>query len=194
MNGNANGGVFMDADMETVDVIYRFLTAYKEESVRNAVRLWSLERTGAKKDFFNQQKELMKRGRWEEFPGTINEIPSGHEWTQLGRKIFIRSISNKNQAEIDILDRIHELEDKANESFATENKSHGTKGKPKSDLSMQQTDKLCIHCGGAMVYEPICSGCRLGRIGFRGRFVCMEDMDHEFYVLREGIILPNQGD
>lgn len=66
--------------------------------------------------------------------------------------------------------------------------------KPKTDLSMQQTDKTCMYCGGALAWEPICPGCRLGKLGFRGRFVCMEDMDHEFYVLREGVVLPNQDD
>jgi len=64
--------------------------------------------------------------------------------------------------------------------------------RPKTDLSMKPTDKTCPLCGEVMAWEPICPGCALGRMGFAGRYVCMDDFAHEFYVLRDGIELPNR--
>ena len=104
--------------------------------------------------------------------------PEGHEWFVLDGKLYTRPIPGfRGKGQIII---------ETSEDVVTE--------KQKTDLSMQQTDKACIYCGGALAWEPICPGCRLGKLGFRGRFVCMDDMDHEFYVLREGVVLPNQGD
>lgn len=64
--------------------------------------------------------------------------------------------------------------------------------KSKTDLSMKPTDKRCPVCGEDMAWEPICPGCTLGRMGFRGRYVCMDDFDHTFYVTKPGLELPNQ--
>lgn len=61
----------------------------------------------------------------------------------------------------------------------------------KSDLSMKPTDKICPLCGEVMAWEPICPGCALGRMGFKGRYVCMDDFDHTFYVTKPGLELPN---
>lgn len=63
---------------------------------------------------------------------------------------------------------------------------------PKSDLSMKATDRKCPTCGDVMAWEPICPGCALGRLGFAGRYVCMDDMTHEFYVTKPGVELSNQ--
>ena len=57
---------------------------------------------------------------------------------------------------------------------------------------MKPTDRVCPLCGEVMAWEPICPGCALGRMGFAGRYVCMDDFAHEFYVLRDGIELPNR--
>jgi len=62
----------------------------------------------------------------------------------------------------------------------------------KTDLSMKPTDRKCPTCGEVMAWEPICPGCALGRLGFAGRYVCMDDMSHEFYVTKPGVELPNR--
>lgn len=68
----------------------------------------------------------------------------------------------------------------------------GTNGGKKTDLSMKPTDRKCPTCGEVMAWEPICPGCALGRLGFAGRYVCMDDMNHEFYVTRQGVSIPNR--
>lgn len=186
-------------EIETIDQIYRFLTAFHPDKVKKALVIWNRERLGVKKEFVENTKLILKRGRWEEFTGTQEEIPKGYEWTKLGHKLFVRTPGARNQVQIEIEELIEDRklsQQRAQElrDEMTAAKADRDKEKKKTDLSMKMTDKICITCGGQMAYEPICPGCKLGRHGFKGRYVCTEDMDHEFYVLRDGIILPNQGD
>jgi hypothetical protein len=146
---------------------------------------------GLHKDFISRRKKYNDEARaaeeailaeedgWIEFDPSIDPRKPGEEWRVLDNRYFKRKFEQT---------RYHGGSNDSGISEAVDI------AKPKADLSMQPTDKICIECGGTLAYEPICPGCRLGRLGFKGRFVCMEDMDHEFYVLREGIILPNQGD
>jgi len=183
------GNVDMDEDKikDTVEIdqIYRFMTAYPFDLVKDGFLILYRERLQLKKEQTERQLERIRSLGWEELEEG-REIPSEYEWNKLGSKIFIRSPAATRAAN-QLMAQEFELrkQSKADQKAAV---------KKKTDLSMQQTDKICITCGGTLAYEPICAGCRLGRLGFKGRYVCMEDMDHEFYVLKDGIILPNQGD
>lgn len=182
-------------NIEHVDIIYRFLTAYDFSDVRVALLLYNRERQGIKQEFIQNQKDLLSRGRWEKFDGAMEDIPKGYEWTLLNRTIYIRTPTNRNQVEIEVQEKIdNRKEEQVDVEQILRDEIQTATQRPKTDLSMKPTDRICITCGGVMAYEPICPGCRLGKLGFKGRYVCMEDMDHEFYVLREGIVLPNQGE
>lgn len=158
---------------DRLNQLYHFLSSYPIEEVKAAYRLVFMEKKKIEMDKLKALKNSLLGSGWRQFDGTPDQIPEGFQWFGVGDKILIRAFEDIPVPE--------------------PQKTNGVK-QQKTDLSMQETDRICPTCGGTLAYEPICGGCRLGRIGFQGRYVCMEDMDHEFYILREGIILPNQGD
>ena len=172
-------------DTITIDQIYRFMTAYPFDLVKDGFLLLHRERLQLQKERTERQLEKIRSLGWVEIE-CGSEIPDGYEWNKLGEKTFVRSPAATRAA--------HQLMAQEFEARKQLKVDQKITTKKKTDLSMKATDKICITCGGTLAYEPICAGCRLGRLGFKGRYVCMEDMDHEFYVLRDGIILPNQGD
>lgn len=170
---------------EQVDQIYRFMTAYPFEEIKEAFIILNRDKLQVKQEYVKTALETFAQEGWEQFEGGREEIPEGCEWSALGSKIFIRTP-----------ERFKEILEQKRVAYMKEVESQPPPdpSKPKTDLSMKPTDKVCITCGGVLAWEPICPGCKLGKSGFVGRYVCMEDMDHEFYVLREGLVLPNQGD
>lgn len=158
---------------DRLNQLYHFLSSYPIEEVKSAYRLVFMEKKNIERQKLEALKGSLLGSGWKPFNGTSDQIPDGFQWFGVGDKILIRSFEDIPPPEP---------------------RSTKDEQKPKADLSMQETDRICPTCSGTLAYEPICGGCRLGRIGFQGRYVCMEDMDHEFYILREGIILPNQGD
>lgn len=109
--------------------------------------------------------------------------PENHEWMELNGSMFIRPIKNAPEPPAVI----------AQEStIHNDGKRKDARLDKKTDLSMKPTDKKCPLCGEVMAWEPICPGCKLGRQGFKGRYVCMADFDHTYYMLQEGLDLPNR--
>lgn len=118
------------------------------------------------------------------------QMPEDHEWFVLNNKLFARKTAVRKPVGGVVSSESNGITD-TERVLASEILE--ARKRPKTDLSMKPTDRVCITCQGTLAYEPICPGCRLGKLGFKGRYVCMDDMDHEFYVLREGVVLPNQG-
>lgn len=170
----------MAVSQSNVSIIERFLSGYDFEEAKAAFLILSRVSAGRKLDLVARQKAQMAEDGWLRFDGGPADVPKGHDYTVFHGVTYIRTPEASMRL--------------AQEAAKTMTETPTKQEKKKADLSMRETDKLCLTCGNAMVYEPICGGCRLGRIGFAGRYVCTDDMDHEFYVLREGIILPNQGD
>lgn len=163
---------------DNIDQIYRFLTAYDFKEVKEAFKLLNREKLSIKLEYLKRRKKELSENGWEEFHG--EEIPVDHEWFKIGERIFIRSFEKRDRILID------QIQD---QSLTHESVNQGS---PKTDLSMNPTDKVCPLCGEVMAWEPICPGCKLGRQGFKGRYVCMADFDHTYYMLREGLDLPNR--
>ena len=150
--------------------------------------------------------------RWE----PEQDLPDNHEYRLLRHAIYVREIegvaatgirlkASEIQSRIasygpdivrlksqlrEALERIPA--DAAKKAASPVSPSHTAPGQPKTDLAPQRTDKHCPLCGEEMIYEPICCGGALGRLGFAGRYICMDDMTHEFYVTKPGVELPNK--
>lgn len=162
-------------NQDRLNQLYHFMSAYPLDELKAAYTLLFLEKKNMKAEIRESVKaELLGTG-WTKFDGTYDQVPKNYQWFVVGDSVFVRKITDTLPDEVVV--------------GLSKNKV-----KPKTDLSMKPTDKICITCGGTLAFEPICPGCKLGRQGFTGRYVCMEDMDHEFYILKEGVILPNQGD
>jgi len=170
----------MENHQAQIRQVYMFLTAYNSSVVENAIELWNENRKKERQQQLKHTEDLLAAGYWKQFPGSMNEIPKDHEWTMINEKIFIRSYEDRDF----VFSKIYEENEKI---------KHTGVQISKQDLSMKKTDKQCPLCGEMMVWEPVCGGCKLGKIGFGGRYVCMDDMTHEFYVLRQGVeSLPNR--
>jgi hypothetical protein len=165
-------------DLNATDQIYRFMTAYPFEAVKAAFVLLNRERLQVKTDIVEAVKQQLKASGWEEYDGAPGDVPPGMEWHQIADKVYVRTPVLKAPPEASAVDL--GMRKKAESS------------RKKTDLSMKPTDKVCPLCGEVMAWEPICPGCKLGRQGFRGRYVCMAEWDHTFYMTREGVDLPNR--
>lgn len=182
---------------EQAEYLYRVLKNHPFAAVKRVFIQLQREYLGIKQEQVQLFKEHAKTIGWEEFDGSPEDVPKGYDWGKIGHIIYIRTpqARQKEMEEVkEYHERLQEYKDKAQTALKKAAVGEPAQEKRKTDLSMKMTDKICITCGGQMAYEPICPGCKLGRHGFKGRYVCTEDMDHEFYVLRDGIILPNQGD
>lgn len=175
---------------EYIDQIYRFLTAYPFDQSKEAFILLNRERLKVKVDLVSSTKERFESLGWKELAESIVDIPEGHEWTKINDKIYVRESSAiLNEVQARTSKRTAEREDAAAIASGPSGKKRtGTR----TDLSMKPTDKVCPLCGEVMAWEPICPGCKLGRQGFKGRYVCMAEWDHTFYMTRDGVDLPNR--
>lgn len=150
-----------------VDTIVTFLSAYPGDRVRAALRSWIAYRRGERLD-----------AGWKIYTGAGDPPAEAGDKMQIGSLWYTRERPPAR------------LQARQAPKAATPNE--GTNGGKKTDLSMKPTDRKCPTCGEVMAWEPICPGCALGRLGFAGRYVCMDDMTHEFYVTKPGVELSNQ--
>lgn len=151
-----------------IDTIITFLTAYPRDQVRAAIRGWRAYRRG----------ERVAAG-WRIYPGQGTPPAEAGDRMQIGSLWYTRERPSPASAP----------QNRATPSVAAV--ADGGE-RPKTDLSMKPTDKHCPICGETLAWEPICPGCALGRLGFAGRYVCMDDFDHTFYVTKPGVELPNR--
>lgn len=165
-------------DVAATDHIYRFMTAYSFKDVKAAFVLLNRERLQVKTNIVEAVKQQLKASGWEEFDGAAEDVPKGMEWHQIADKVYVRAPVLKEPAEASAID------------LGVRKKAESSR--KKTDLSMKPTDKVCPLCGEVMAWEPICGGCKLGRQGFKGRYVCMNEWDHMFYMTRDGVDLPNR--
>ena len=156
--------------------LYYYMSAFPYEEVKEAFLQRNREYLQVKLDQVRAARERAANDGWTELDAD-KTIPDDHEWFTVNSKTFIRS----HQVALAFYAR-HKAENVAVEKTAAK----------KEDLSMECTDKRCPVCGEVMAWEPICPGCALGKIGFRGRYVCMDDFDHTFYVTKPGMELPNR--
>ena len=157
--------------------LYYYLTAFPYEEVKEAFIQLNREYLNIKLSQVALARELATRDGWTELDAGNKTIPDDHEWFTVNGKTFIRSHQGAKAFYAH-----HKAENVAVEKNAAK----------KEDLSMECTDKRCPVCGEVMAWEPICPGCALGKMGFRGRYVCMDDFDHTFYVTKLGLELPNR--
>lgn len=151
-------------DERQLDSINSYLDAYPADLVRQALRRRQRHARGER-----------IAGGWRIWTGPGETPPKPFEWRKINGVVQYR---DPPPAE-------HRFQ-------APPAAKPRSQDRPKTDLSMKPTDKTCPLCGEVMAWEPICPGCALGRMGFAGRYVCMDDFAHEFYVLRDGIELPNR--
>lgn len=162
-------GVLM-SDIQLVSQIKNFLSAYSFNDVKQALKMLAREKSGIKNEWLDAMRTQIESEGWMVSPE--NEKPTnGVEWMEIDDVIYIRPITETRQP-------------------TTSKQSQNNK--KKTDLSMKPTDKKCPICNEFMAWEPICPGCKLGRQGFKGRYVCMNEWDHTFYMTREGVDLPNR--
>lgn len=166
------------SELHNIDQIYRFLSAYNFEEVREAFKLLNREKLSIRLEYIERRKKELSENGWEEFHG--DEVPANHEWFKAGERTFIRSFEKRDQIFKDNIQDQPVAHESANQTST------------KTDLSMKPTDKICPLCGEVMAWEPICPGCKLGKQGFKGRYVCMAEWDHTFYMTRDGVDLPNR--
>lgn len=151
-----------EKESREVDTILTFLSAYLPTVVKAALKKRNAHLRG----------ERIKDG-WTIYTGEWP--PASGQWMKLGNVTYTRGMPIPPEYSA------------APVSAASRSTGNGTK----TDLSMKPTDCKCPACGEVMAWEPICPGCALGKMGFSGRYVCMDDMTHEFYVTKPGVELPN---
>lgn len=155
-----------DVREREIDTILTFLSAYPRDQVKAALKRRNAHHRG----------ERIEAG-WQIYTG------EGKPPAEAGDRMKVKSLWYTRE-------RRASPEVRHMPKAATANE--GTNGGKKSDLSMKPTDRKCPICGEVLAWEPICAGCALGKMGFRGRYVCMDDMSHEFYVTKPGVELPNR--
>lgn len=153
--------------------------AYGYREVKDCFRQFHREFIAGYRKWKNEaeaEKALIETesGGWVRHDVNDGPPPENHEWMEINGQLYIRPFEAANHAP------------------TSQEQANLAEPLPKTDLSMKPTDKVCPLCGEVMAWEPICPGCKLGRQGFKGRYVCMADFDHTYYMLREGLDLPNR--
>lgn len=152
-----------------IDTILTFLSAHPRDQVMSALKRYNTHLRG----------ERIAAG-WRIFAGTGEPPAEAGDRMKIGSLWYVRERPVTPERPTPGVKR-----------FTPVNGTVGHAQPPKTDLSMKPTDRKCPTCGEVMAWEPICPGCALGKMGFRGRYVCMDDMSHEFYVTKPGLELPN---
>ena len=163
--------------MKDIDTILIFLSSYPEALVKTALKRRNAHLRG----------ERIAAG-WQIYTGAGEPPAEAGDRMKIGSFWYVRERPVTPERPVPVTRRSPAATGAAEGQAqpATRNPQ------PKSDLSMKPTDRKCPTCGEVMAWEPICPGCALGRMGFRGRYVCMDDFDHTFYVTKPGMELPNK--
>jgi len=157
---------FTAAELREIDTIRTFLSAYHQRVVREALRRRNDHLRG----------ERLAEG-WRIHTGEGEPSPDLGDRMRIGQIWYTRRC---------------QVRQAANVARPSQPANANEKPKAKADLTPRRTDKHCLECGEEMIFEPICGGCALGKMGFQGRYVCMDDMTHEFYVTKPGVELANR--
>ena len=160
-----------------IDTILTFLSAHPVDQVRAALKCYNAHLRGER-----------IAGGWRIYAGAGEPPGEAGDRMRVGSLWYVRERPPATERAVPTVIRSPSASDAAagHPQRATRN------AQPKTDLSMKPTDRKCPTCGEVMAWEPICPGCALGRLGFAGRYVCMDDMSHEFYVTKPGVELPNR--
>lgn len=159
----------MDQTEFNITTIQNFLEAYSPADVKKAVANWAKVRVSGKL----QAKDMMRTiAGWTKHEGTYWNIPKGYDWQRHGEDIWIKPSQPVVLPEGECKDKEAILAKAAAQQAA----------QPKQDLTPVVSDLKCPICGEGTVKEPICKGCKEGHAGFTFRHICMDNMDHIFYV------------
>lgn len=172
-----------EVELKQIDTILIILSAYPRDLVNAA-----LKRRNA-----HQRGERIAAG-WKIFTGDGEPPAEAGDRMRIGSLWYTRTRPPAPERPMPAAPSVATSERaSANPQPATRNAEPATRNsQPATDLSMKPTDKRCPVCGEVLAWEPICPGCALGKMGFRGRYVCMDDFDHTFYVTKPGMELPNR--
>lgn len=160
-----------------IDTILTFLSAHPRDQVMSALKRYNTHLRG----------ERIAAG-WRIFAGTGEPPAEAGDRMKIGSLWYVRERLVAPGRPVPVASR----SPSANGTAEGQAQPATRNAQPKTDLSMKPTDRKCPTCGEVMAWEPICPGCALGRLGFAGRYVCMDDMNHEFYVTRQGVSIPNR--
>ena len=172
-----------EAEVKQIDTILTILSAYPRDQVKSALKSRNAHQRG----------ERIAAG-WQIYTGEGEPPAESGDRMRIGSLWYTRERPATPERPMPGDIRTDATNGTTrNPQLATRNAEPATRNsQPATDLSMKPTDKRCSVCGEVMAWEPICPGCTLGRMGFRGRYVCMDDFDHTFYVTKPGVELPNR--
>jgi len=154
-----------------IKTIITYLSAHQPAEVKEAVKIWARMNVSMRLE----RKEGMAGNPWRPLAAG-EDVPPDHDYMTINGQVMVRLSAAAQQSQ---------------QQQAVGRVARPRLSAPRADTTPAMTDKKCPACGEPMVYEPICPGCKLGRQGFAGRYICTDNTDHDFYVPRPDAVFSD---